>query len=58
MSQDRQQSQNNRPPKADQDKPLSLHGMTPEEAIRKALATPPPKTDKKPAKPDGRDTAR
>jgi hypothetical protein len=29
---------------------LSLYGLKPEDALRKALATPPPKTEKKPKK--------
>ena len=28
--------------KSDRNEPFSLHGMTPEDALRKALSTPPP----------------
>jgi hypothetical protein len=45
-----------KPAEKPQEQKLSLHGMTPEEALRKALSTPPPKP-KKPPKTDP-DTAR
>jgi hypothetical protein len=34
-------------------KPLSLYGMKPEDALRRALSTPPPKPQKKAAKKKG-----
>jgi hypothetical protein len=40
-------------PEQSKDKPLSLYGMTPEEAIKKALSTPAPRGEKPASKSSG-----